>query len=93
VLGVVVGRTAEFYKVDIGAPHPASLSFLAFEGATKRHRPNLAIGALIYARVMLAVPDLEPEIECVNPTSGKADGFGPLTGGFVITCSLGMSRR
>ncbi|OZJ01623.1 hypothetical protein BZG36_05354, partial [Bifiguratus adelaidae] len=93
VLGVVVGRTAEFYKVDIGAPHPASLSFLAFEGATKRHRPNLAIGALVYARVMLAVPDLEPEIECVNPTSGKADGFGPLTGGFVITCSLGMSRR
>ena len=66
---------------------------LAFEGATKRNRPNLAIGALVYARVMLAVRDMEPELECVNPSTGKADGFGLLTGGFVVQCSIGMSRR
>eukprot|EP00842_Homolaphlyctis_polyrhiza_P006243 jgi/Hompol1/661/HPOL_004256-RA len=92
VVAVVVSRHTENYRVDIGGPHQASLPVLAFEGATKRNRPNLEPGTLVYARMSLANKDMEPEIECINPASGKADGFGELKGGFLIKCSLGMCR-
>ncbi len=43
VVGVVIGRSGENWRVDIGSAHPASLDGLAFEGATKRNRPNLKV--------------------------------------------------
>ncbi len=43
VLGQIISRAGEGYRVDIGAAHPASLDGLAFEGATKRNRPNLKV--------------------------------------------------
>lgn len=39
------------FRVDIGASQPASLSYLAFEGATKRNRPNINVGDIVYAKV------------------------------------------
>lgn len=41
VVGVVTARLGEAYRVDIGSAQPATLDFLAFEGASKRNRPNL----------------------------------------------------
>ena len=49
VIGIVTNKTGENFKVDIGTSMPASLSFLAFEGATKRNRPNLQV-CVIYLR-------------------------------------------
>ncbi|KAI6129637.1 hypothetical protein EDD16DRAFT_1146770 [Pisolithus croceorrhizus] len=92
VIGVVSGRSGENWRVDIGAAHPASLDGLAFEGATKRNRPNLKVGSVLYARVSLAHKDMEPELECFDAQTRKADGFGELKGGFVTHCSLQMSR-
>ena len=44
VIGAVVGKNgAEGFRVDIGGPHNANLDALAFEGATKRNRPNLKV--------------------------------------------------
>lgn len=44
VIGVVIGKNgAEGFRVDIGGPHNANLDGLAFEGATKRNRPNLKV--------------------------------------------------
>lgn len=43
VIGLVVGRSGEGWRVDIGSAHSASLDGLAFEGATKRNRPNLKV--------------------------------------------------
>ena len=40
IIGVVVGKTVEHYKVDIGAAQTALLGVLAFEGASKRNKPN-----------------------------------------------------
>ncbi|KAF9281055.1 Exosome component 3 [Linnemannia elongata] len=93
IIGVVTGKSAEHYKVDIGASQPALLGVLAFEGATKRNKPNHNIGDLLYCRVSMANKDMEAELECMNPTTGKADGFGELKGGFVIKISLGLARR
>jgi len=43
VIGVVTQKVGEGYRVDIGSAHPASLDGLAFEGATKRNKPNLKV--------------------------------------------------
>ncbi|KAK3754873.1 hypothetical protein QZH41_011352 [Actinostola sp. cb2023] len=54
VIGIVMNKSSENFKVDIGTSMPASLSFLAFEGATKKNRPNLQIGDIVYARLSVA---------------------------------------
>lgn len=53
----------------------------------------LQAGSLVYARVSVADKYMDPEIECVHPTTGKGDGLGPLKGGMLFDISLGMARR
>jgi len=84
VIGVIIARHAEGYRVDIGASQSASLDALAFEDATKRNKPNLKVGTVIYARVSLALPFCEPELECLDPKTGKSQGFGELSGGMLV---------
>lgn len=36
---------------------------------------------------------MDPELECVSQSTGKADGLGPLVGGMVFNISLGLARR
>jgi len=80
--------------VDINSAHPATLHVLSFESATKQNRPQLQITQLVYARVATANKDIEPEIECVDPTTGKSAGFGELKGGLLVDgLSLGWCRR
>ncbi|KAI8884552.1 hypothetical protein K501DRAFT_217420 [Backusella circina FSU 941] len=93
IIGTITAKTGDYFRVDIGAAHVAILPYLSFEGATKRNRPNLSVHSLVYCRVAMANRDMEAELECINPSSGKADGFGELKGGFVFTCSLGLCRR
>ncbi|KAK8185100.1 hypothetical protein HDK77DRAFT_380652 [Phyllosticta capitalensis] len=77
------------------SPHTpfATLPHLAFENATKKTRPILASGAIVYARVAAASKHMDPELECLSATTGKADGLGPLKGGMVFDVSAGMARR
>ncbi|KAJ1673864.1 exosome non-catalytic core subunit rrp40, partial [Spiromyces aspiralis] len=93
VIGIVAAKHAEGYRIDLGSAHQAVLPLLAFEGATKRNKPNLAVGAVVYARVSLANKDMEPEIECFNSNTGKSEGFGELEGGFTVRCSLAFCHR
>ncbi|KAJ7134722.1 exosome complex exonuclease RRP40 [Mycena epipterygia] len=92
VIGVIIQKAGEGFRVDIGSAQPASLDGLAFEGATKRNKPNIKIGNLIYARISLAHKDMEPELECFDAQTRKSEGFGELKGGFMVRCSLGMCR-
>ncbi|CCO30743.1 Exosome complex component rrp40 AltName: Full=Ribosomal RNA-processing protein 40 [Rhizoctonia solani AG-1 IB] len=80
------------YRVDIGSAHPATLDALAFEGATKRNKPNLKVGAVVYARVSLAHKDMEPELECFDAATHKSDGFGELKDGYIVGCNLATCR-
>ncbi|KAI0304266.1 exosome complex exonuclease RRP40 [Multifurca ochricompacta] len=93
VVGIVAARQGEGWRVDIGSAHQASLDGLAFEGASRRNRPNLKVNSLVYARVSLAHKDMEPELECFDAQTRKAEGFGELKGGFLVRCSLKMSRN
>lgn len=73
----------------------AILPHLAFEGATKKTRPQLKPGDLVYAKVVSAIKNMEVELSCVNPSTGKAepDGLGPLTGGMLFEVSTGFADR
>jgi exosome complex RNA-binding protein Rrp4 len=71
VVGIIEERTADFYKVNIFSDSTALLNRLAFEGATKRNKPELKIGDTIYCRVGLAHKDLETELTCVSASGSK----------------------
>lgn len=43
VIGIVTLKSGDVFKVDFGGSELASLSYLAFEGATKRNRPNVQV--------------------------------------------------
>lgn len=69
-----------------------ALSYLAFEGATKKNRPEINVGDLVYSKVVLANPDLEPELVCVDST-GKKGKLGQLTDGLMFPCSINLVRK
>ncbi|KFA64020.1 hypothetical protein S40285_04200 [Stachybotrys chlorohalonatus IBT 40285] len=94
VIATVHKSAAEVYYVTLSDyTTSALLPQLSFEGATRKTRPMLVPGALVYARVSLANKHMDPEVECVSPATGKSDGLGPLTGGMLFSVSLGMARR
>ncbi len=43
VLGVVLEKHSETVKVDLGSASAAVLPMLAFEGASRKNRPNLNV--------------------------------------------------
>ncbi|CAG0895944.1 unnamed protein product [Darwinula stevensoni] len=92
IIGIIIQKGADTYRVDIGASEPASLSVLAFEGATKKTKPILQIGDLVYARLLVANKDMEPELVCMD-SAGRKRGLGPLEEGFLITLPLHTARR
>eukprot|EP00300_Choanocystis_sp_HF-7_P009894 c16687_g1_i3.p1 GENE.c16687_g1_i3~~c16687_g1_i3.p1 ORF type:complete len:179 (+),score=34.10 c16687_g1_i3:334-870(+) len=97
VIGRVVEKHADNYRLDIGSATTASLNTIAFEGATKRNRPNIEIGALVYCRVTVADKDLEPEVSCISLTNKHGwmtdqAMFGELKGGYAITVNQELVR-
>ncbi|KAG2441023.1 hypothetical protein HXX76_003876 [Chlamydomonas incerta] len=92
VVGVINDKHSENFTVDIGGPFNAVLPQLSFEGATRRNRPNLHPGDLVYARVVTAHRDTDPVLSCVD-TAGRASGFGHLKEGMVLSCSSALARQ
>lgn len=107
VVGIVQERVGtdnggDVYRVEIGAPQYALLSNLEFEGATKRNRPQLKPGALVYARVTFT--ELDPMLSCklgpkdVGVVSRKdwmtQEGlYGELKGGTLQKIPCGLARE
>jgi exosome complex component RRP40 len=109
VIGVVEERVAsdgsggDIYRVNILGPHAALLSNLSFEGATKRNKPNLTPGMLLYARIHSTPPAMDVVLSC---TLGPHDTgvprkdwmtnegtYGVLTGGTCRKIPLGLARE
>jgi len=98
VVGIVTHRSSEIYRVDIRAPCTALLPSLAFNAATRRNKPAIEVGALVYARVAAAHPDLETELSCVDPESKKSWNtgeilLGELRGGTTFEVALSATQR
>lgn len=92
VIGLVIQKAGDIFRVDIGASELAALSYLAFEGATKKNRPDVNVGDLVFAKLLVAYKDFESELICVD-SLGKKLKLGVLNGGFVFTCSINLARR
>lgn len=92
VIGLVIQKAGDIFRVDIGAGEPAALSYLAFEGATKKNRPDVNVGDLVFAKLLVAYKDFESELICVD-SLGKKMKLGVLSGGFVFSCSISLARR
>ncbi|XP_071559578.1 exosome complex component RRP40 [Temnothorax nylanderi] len=93
VVGIVAQKSGDIFKVDIGASEQATLSYLAFEGATKKNRPDVQIGDVVYAKLLVASKDMEPELVCVD-SQGKENELGVLSSdGMMFTCSLSLVRK
>lgn len=100
ILGFVTARLADAYKIDIGSTQAATLPFSGFEGTTKKNRPILNIGDLVFARVSVATKDLEPEIVCYGVDADSPDaasGFGEIKADWgasmIYHCSCSYARR
>lgn len=95
VIGTVHHSSLDTFHVSL-APYTslATLPQLAFENATRKTRPQLQSGSLVYARVSGASKHVDTELECFySGSTGKADGLGELTGGMLFAISLGLCRR
>ncbi|KAF4519718.1 hypothetical protein B566_EDAN015470 [Ephemera danica] len=93
VLGVVTNARGEMFRVDIGASDDACISYLAFEGATKKNRPMINVGDVLFAKLLVASKEMEPELVCVD-SHGKKGRLGIIPeGGFLFTCSLNLVRK
>ncbi len=93
VIGIVTKKLGDFFKVDIGSSESAMLSYLAFEGATKKNRVKLEVGDLIYAKLLTANRDMEPELVCIN-AQGKSSVMGPLgNDGYLYECTTDLVRK
>ena len=109
VIGVVEDRVAsdgsggDIYRVNIGAAHPALLSNLSFEGASKRNKPQLSPGTLLYARIQSTPPAMDPTLSCIlGPHDAgvprkdwmtNEGTYGELKGGTCCKIPLGLARE
>jgi exosome complex component RRP40 len=71
VLGIIVQKSSEFYKVDINSYTHAILNAKDFEGATKKQKPNLNLGDLVFARISKVNKFDTPTLSCINPLEHK----------------------
>ncbi|XP_066591861.1 exosome complex component RRP40 [Prorops nasuta] len=93
VIGIVTQKGGDIFKVDIGTSEQASLPFLAFEGATKKNRPDIEVGDIVFTKLSLASKDMEPELVCVD-SHGKEKNLGPLSSdGMLFNCSINLVRK
>jgi len=106
ILCIIEERIGDFYRVTV--PHSSTgsalLNTIAFEGATKRNRPNLKHGDLVYARINTChTREMEPEITCMVMPGEQSGGaskkdwmtdegtYGQLKGGSCVTVSIGLA--
>ena len=99
VIGKIEERNMDFYRLSIGGSTKVVLPTLAFDGASKRNRPNCQVGALVYVRMRHLSEALEPEVTCeATANEVKRDWmtgqciYGELVGGHVIRVSIPFAK-
>jgi exosome complex component RRP40 len=73
VVGIVEEKGGEFYTINIYSGATCIMSKLAFDGATKRNKPELKRGDVIYARIIAANPDADVELTCMVASGPKKE--------------------
>ena len=73
VVGIVEDKGGEYYSINIFGGSNCIMNRLAFDGATKRNKPELKRGDVIYARIIAANPDSEAELSCMVASGPKKE--------------------
>lgn len=55
MLGIVTQKAGDIFRVDIGSSELAGLSYLSFEGSTKRNRPDVKVSTSCHIEVQSAL--------------------------------------
>ena len=62
VIGIVTHKVGDCWRVDIGGIEKAEIEFTSFENATKRNRPDVRLGDLLYGSITVINKHLEPVV-------------------------------
>ena len=86
VIGIITQKNFETYRVNILANKEASLNSIDFEGATRKTKPNLNVGDVVYARVEKENKYSNVTLTCKSQSNSKGwssgeSTFGDLKGG------------
>lgn len=65
VIGIVTQKIGDCWKVDIGGIEKAEIDFMSFENATKRNRPDVRIGDLLYGNIKVINKHLSPIVSFI----------------------------
>ncbi|CAD7973077.1 unnamed protein product [Amoebophrya sp. A25] len=88
LVGVVVHKRGEVLRVDVNAPALAELPETAFNGATRRNKPNIDIGDLLLCHVEAVLGVEAVRLSCVDDTgktwSSGETLYGRLDPGYVV---------
>ncbi len=84
VIGIIKHKNSEYYTLDINAPLDATLDSLEFDGATKRNKPNIGIGGLVYCRLVSYSKYLGAKLSCINKGFNKTNELGELKNGTIL---------
>ena len=99
VVGIIEDRVGEAYRINIYAGNPAIMSTMAFDGASKRNRPDLKKGDIVYCRVLVARSDIDVEVTCMAQTGIKKDWssgeavYGSLAQGLLSRVSISFAHK
>ena len=55
MIGVIGNKAGDTFRVDIGGSELASLSYLSFEAATKRNRPDVKVSPESSLNILLVL--------------------------------------
>lgn len=84
VIGIVKNRVGENVIIDINAPLDGVLGGLQFDGATKRNKPTLNPGDLVYARISEFSKYIGAKLSCINTGFSAKNVLGELKGGTIV---------
>ncbi len=73
IVGLIEQVAGDFYTVNIFSGTNCILNRQSFEGATKRNKPELKRGDILYARVIKAHKDCDVELSCISTSGSKKE--------------------
>lgn len=97
VVGIIEEKGGDFFIINIFSGFHCILNRLAFEGATRRSKPEMKKGDLIYARVSAATDGtnvMDTELSCLSLNGPKKEWttgetiYGELPQGLLIRVSI-----
>lgn len=95
VIGKVYHKSSDVYKLDIGISKIATLDVLAFDAATRRNRPNLNLGSLVYCKIV-RIDQSDVKLSCIHEFQGSISNeiFGEISNpGILLKIPVSFSQH